>query len=468
MNSVRSNRRVLAAAIAVALLPAAAQADPTNEELLQKIEELSQKVLVLERKLEVQDDATKAAVATTPVVKASTRGFSLASADNQNQIKLRGVMHLDGRFFSSDDPEGLTDTFQATRVRPILEGTLGGIYDFRFTPDFGQGRTVIQDAYVTARFKPAFQVTAGKFKAPIGLERIQSANDIRFVARAFPTSLAPNRDIGVQVGGNVLGDRVSYAVAWGNGSNDGGSSETFADVDVNDDKEWSGRVFALPFGESDNFALRGLGIGIAGTYTSQTGTSAQTLLPTYRTPAQSPFFRYRTGTTPTLADGERTRIAPQFYYYVGRFGLLGEYTTVSQDVSRRISATNLRSDSLDVTAWQLQASWFLTGEEESFRGFKPNNVFSLANNTWGAFELVARYHELDPDDDAFVGGTASFADPAVSARKATAYGLGLNWYFNENLKWVINYEQTSFDGGAPAGADREDEKVFLTRLALGF
>jgi phosphate-selective porin OprO/OprP len=468
MNSFRSRRRAVAAAVTAALLPALTQADPTSEELLQKIEELSQKVLVLERKLEVQDEATKAAVTTTPVVKASPRGFSIASADSQNQIKLRGVLHVDGRFFESEDPEGLKDTWQATRVRPIVEGTLGGIYDFRFTPDFGQGRTVIQDAYVTARFNPAFQVTAGKFKAPVGLERLQSANDIRFVARAFPTSLAPNRDIGLQVAGNVLGDRVNYAVAWGNGSNDGSSSETFADVDVNDDKEWSGRVFALPFGESENFALRGLGLGIAGTYTSQTGTSAQTLLPTYRTPAQSPFFRFRTGTTPTLADGERTRIAPQFYYYVGRFGLLGEYTTVSQDVSRRISATSLREDSLDTTAWQLQAAWFLTGEEESFRGFKPNNVFSLANNTWGAFELVARYHELDPDDDAFVGGAASFADPAVSARKATAYGLGLNWYLNENLKWVINYEQTSFDGGAPAGADRDDEKVFLTRFALGF
>ena len=292
-------------------------------------------------------------------------------------------------------------------------------------------------------------MTAGKFKAPVGLERLQSATDIRFVSRAFPDARSrPTATSACRSPATCCGDRVNYAVAWGNGSNDGGSSETFADVDVNDDKEWSARVFAHPFGESENFALRGLGLGIAGTYTSQTGTTAQTLLPTYRTPAQSPFFRYRTGTTPTLADGDRTRLAPQFYYYVGRFGLLGEYTTVSQDVSRRVTPDNLRSDSLDTTAWQLQASWFLTGEEESFRGFKPNNVFSLANDTWGAFELVARYHELDPDDDAFVGGAASFADPAVAARKATAYGLGLNWYLNENLKWVLNYEQTSFDGGA--------------------
>ena len=166
-------------------------------------------------------------------------------------------------------------------------------------------------------------------------------------------------------------------------------------------------MFALPFGDSDNFALRGLGLGIAGTYTSQTGTTAQPLLPSFRTPAQSTFFRYRTGATPTIADGERTRLAPQFYYYVGRFGLLGEYTTVSQDVSRDHDAGR-RADTLDTTAWQLQASWFLTGEEESFRGFKPNNVFSLANDTWGAFELVARYHELDIDDDCLRGRRGLF------------------------------------------------------------
>jgi phosphate-selective porin OprO and OprP len=457
-------------AIAVALPLATANADPATAELLQRIDELSQKVLVLERKLELQDETTRAAATSTPVVKAGPKGFSLQSPDSQNNVKFRGTLHVDGRFFASDDPSStpLVDTWQATRVRPSLEGTVGGIYDFRFTPDFGQGRTVIQDANVTARFRPDFRVTAGKFKQAVGLERLQSANDIRFVARAFPTSLAPNRDIGLQVGGDLLGNRLNYSVAWTNGSNDGGSSETFGDVDINSDKEWAARLFALPFSNSDSFALRGLGLGIAGTYTTQDGTTAQPLLPAYRTPAQSTFFSYRGGTnSPTVADGERTRVAPQFYYYFGRFGLLGEYTQVSQDVART-TAAGRRTANLDTTAWQLAASVFLTGEEEAFRGFKPNSVFSLADNTWGAFELVARYHELDPDDAAFLGEAASFSDPAVSARKASAFGFGLNWYLNENLKWVLNYEQTSFEGGAPDGADRKDEKVFLTRFALGF
>jgi len=399
-------------------------------------------------------------------VKASERGFSIQSADGQNQVKLRGVVHVDGRFMLEDDTD-LTDQWQATRVRPIIEGTVGGIYDFRFTPDFGQGKTVIQDAYVTARFKPEVQVTAGKFKSPVGLERLQSANDIRFVSRAFPTSLVPNRDLGLQVAGNLLDDRVSYAAAWLNGSNDGSSSDTFGDVDLNDDKEWAARLFALPFAESEHFALRGLGVGIAGTYTDQVGTATQPLLPSYRTPAQATFFRYRAGSSPTLADGERTRLAPQFYYYVGSLGLLGEYTEVSQDLSRA-TAAGLRTGTVDTTAWQLAASWFLTGEEAAFRGFKPNSVFSLDQGTWGAFELVARYHELSIDDAAFAGGADSFADPDVSARKASGYTLGLNWYLNQNLKWALDYEHTAFGGGAPDGKDRPDEQAVLTRFALGF
>jgi phosphate-selective porin OprO/OprP len=456
-----------AAVAAASLLPlSAARAQPTIEDLLKRIEEQDQRILVLERKLELKEEAEQSAKTSTAVVKASEKGFSLQSADGQNQLKLRGVVHVDGRFMLEDDTD-LSDQWQATRVRPIIEGTVGGIYDFRLAPDFGQGKTVLQDAYVTARFKPQLQVTAGKFKSPVGLERLQSANDTRFVSRAFPTVLAPNRDLGLQVAGNLLDDRVSYAAAWLNGSNDGSSSDAFGDVDLNDDKEWAARLFAHPFAQSDHVALRGLGVGIAGTYTDQAGTASQPLLPSYRTPAQATFFRYRTGASPTLADGERTRLAPQFYYYVGSLGLLGEYTEVSQDLSRA-TTTGLRTGTVDTTAWQLAASWFLTGEEAAYRGFKPNSVFSLDKDTWGAFELVARYHELSIDDAAFTGGLDSFADPDVSARKASGYSLGLNWYLNQNLKWALDYEHTSFDGGAPDGGDRPDEQALLTRFALGF
>jgi phosphate-selective porin OprO/OprP len=437
---------------------------PTIEELLQRIEQQSEAIKVLERRLELEEDADTTATQAAAQVKAGERGFSLQSADGKNQIKLRGVLHIDGRHMISDEAD-LPDTYQITRARPILEGTVSGIYDFRFTPDFGQGRTVIQDAYVTGRFAPGFQVTAGKAKSPFGLERLQSASDIRFVARAFPTSLAPNRDIGLQVGGNLIGERLNYALAFVNGSNDGSSSETFADTDVTSDKEYVARLFAHPFAESDSFALRGLGIGIAGSDTDHTGNATQSFLPSFRSPAQATIFRYRSGDT--FADGERTRIGPQLYYYAGRFGLMGEYTEVSQDVSRTLP-TGVRSDTIDTTAWQLAASFFLTGEEAAYRGYKPNSSFSIADGTWGGFELTARYQELDIDDAAFAGGDDSFADPLASVRKATGFTVGLNWYLSQNLKWVIDYEHTSFEGGGADGGDRDDEEAILTRVAVGF
>jgi len=204
------NHQLLRAAIiaALAAAPLAAVAEVTNEELLQRIEEQEQKILVLERKLEIQDEAAKTTKEATAVVNAGPKGFSLRSADGKNQLRLRGTMHLDGRYLEGEDPGGVVDSFQATRVRPTIEGTFAEIYDFKFMPDFGQGRTVIQDAYVTARFKPAAQLTVGKFKSPVGLERLQSANDMRWVQRAFPTSLAPNRDMGLQLGGDLAGGRL--------------------------------------------------------------------------------------------------------------------------------------------------------------------------------------------------------------------------------------------------------------------
>jgi phosphate-selective porin OprO/OprP len=267
-------------------------------------------------------------------------------------------------------------------------------------------------------------------------------------------------------------------VAYTNGVTDGGSSDGNPTPDVESDAKGdiNARVFFQPFLNSDNFALRGLGFGLAGTYVNSTGSMATTLLPSYRTPGQQTFFSYRgttaaSGTTPavngTIADGERLRWTPQAYYSIGSFGVLGEYVTVSQEISRLTPTAGLRRDTLDNTAWQIQLAWFATGEDEAFRGFTSQSIFDPSHGTWGALELVARYHELDIDDDAFAGGADSFANPASAASKASAWGVGVNWYLTQNYKWSLDYDVTSFDGGAATG-DRPDEKALFTRFAVGF
>jgi phosphate-selective porin OprO and OprP len=468
-----------AVAAACALAAGGAHADELSD-LKERLETQEQKLRVLERKLELTDEAAKAATTTTPIVRADPqRGFRIQSADGANVARLRGVLHFDGRYFADDFVPATADTWIFRRVRPTLEGTLNGIFDYRFTPDFAGGRTFILDAYMAARLKPWAVVQAGKFKVPVGLERLVSATDLRFIERGFPTSLVPNRDLGLQVAGDITAGVLNYSVGYFNGVSDGGSSDgnTPTPDAENDTKgDWAARVFVQPFLNSDNFALRGLGFGVAATYVDVSGNTTTTLLPSYRTPGQQVFFTYRAstaaaGTTPatngTFADGERSRVTPQAYYAIGRFGVLGEYVTVSQDVSRLTPTAGVRSASLDHSAWQVQFAWFLTGEDEAFRGFTPASTFSLDNHTWGAFEVVARYHELDIDDDAFAGGANSFANPATASSKASAWGVGINWYLNQNYKLSLNYDVTSFDGGA-AGGDRPDEEALFTRFAVQF
>jgi phosphate-selective porin OprO/OprP len=132
-----------AAALAVAtLLPLhAARAEPTVPELLQRLEEQEQKILVLERKLEIKDEADKSAAASNAAVKASPKGFSLQSADGQSQVKLRGVLHFDGRNFN-DDVTPTRRYLGLRRARPIIEGH--GRWDVHLLhpPDFAGGKTV--------------------------------------------------------------------------------------------------------------------------------------------------------------------------------------------------------------------------------------------------------------------------------------------------------------------------------------
>jgi phosphate-selective porin OprO/OprP len=312
--------------------PAQDDTAQTPQSVDQKLEELDQKIRVLDRKIEIDKEAAAEKAKTAGQAVAGKDGFSLRSADGNFVFKARGYVQLDGRFWVGDEKKPQVETFLLRRARPIFEGTIYKIFDFRIMPDFGQGQAVLFDAYLEARFNPAFRVRAGKFKPPVGLERLQSATDILFVERALPTNLVPNRDLGVQIGGDLAGGTVNYAVGVFNGVADLGNG----DADVNNAKDLAARVFFQPF-VTGTGPLKNLGFGVGASQGDQTGTLTATGLPGYRTPGQQTFFSYRSDATAagtTIADGTRFRLAPQGYFYSGPFGLLAEYTVSRQDVRR--------------------------------------------------------------------------------------------------------------------------------------
>jgi len=404
-------------------------------------------------------------------VKAGPAGFSFASEDNANLIRFRGNLKVDGRWFMDHGTPESADTFLFRNVRPYIEGTIDNDYDFRFMPDFANGKTIIVDAFLTARLLPWLAIQAGKFKGPVGLERLQPDQYNRFMELGLPSDLVPNRDLGVEIGGDILGGTFGYAIGEFDGVNDGNSTDANVnpDADNNDGKkDTEARLFTQPFVSSGIGALRGLGFGIGGTYVKTVGSTTNTLLASYKTPAQNVFFSYRTGTTGTYADGTRLRWTPQAFYYVGSFGALAEYVESEQDLSRQVTTTSKRSGRVDNSAYQLSLAYFLTGEKETFNSFTPRSTFHFGAPGWGAWELVARYSALKIDNEAFTGGASSFADPATSARNAKAVGVGINWWLNANVKWVLDYEVTRFQGGAANNGNRPDEKALTTRFQLTF
>jgi phosphate-selective porin OprO and OprP len=404
-------------------------------------------------------------------IKAGPTGFSFESADESNVIRFRGNLAVDGRWFMDHNTPESDDTFLFRKVRPYIEGTIDNDYDFRFMPDFGGGKTIIVDAFVTARILPWLAVQAGKFKGPVGLERLQPDQYNSFMELGLPSDLVPNRDLGVELGGDLLGGTFGYAIGEFDGVTDGNSTDanTNPDADNNDGKkDTEARLFSQPFVNSGIPALKGLGLGIAGTYVQAVGSATNTQLAGYKTTGQNSFFTYRTGTTGTFADGQRLRWTPQAYYYVGSFGALAEYVESEQDVSRQLSTTLKRSGRVDNSAYQLQLGYFLTGENATFNSITPRSTFHVGSGGWGAWQLVARYSELTVDNSAFAGGAQSFADPTASPRNARATGVGLNWWLNANVKWVLDYEVTQFEGGAANNANRGDERALTTRFALTF
>jgi phosphate-selective porin OprO and OprP len=427
-------------------------------------DDLEQRVRALEEQL------AKAKAAEPVAATAGEKGFAIRSADGSFEFKLKGLLQVDGRFFT-DDEQGLADTWLLRRVEPTFELTLGKLAFFKLQPQFAGDSAGTADVYGELRFHPAAGVRFGKFKTPLGLEYLQASAPLMLVERGYPTEVGAGRDLGLQLQGELLGGTTSYAIAYLDGAADGRDA---ASTDTDNRKEAAARVFVEPFRNGDG-PLKGLGVGVgatrgkkAGAIGTLTATTAayNNTLPRYRSPGQNTIFAYRIVTTgtPTAADtafaaGDHTRLSPQLYYYAGSFGLLAEHMSSKQDVS-----FNGAVASYEHTAWQVQASYLLTGEAASYKGSKPNAPYAAGGPGWGAFEVAVRHGVLDPDDDAFTDGAA---DPAKSVTEATTNAVALSWYLNANARLVLDYEKTSFDGGDAAG-DRRDEKLLLTRVQLAF
>ena len=463
----------LAVLIAVAVSGPGVFAQQKNIE--QRLQELEQEIQTLKQQQAVAKEAlpTPAKPADAAIVKASADGFIVQSVDGNFKLRIGGYAQADGRFYLNDravknTPGIATDTFVMRRVRPILEGTVFRDFDYRIVTDFGNGAAAsVQDAYVEWKYLPWLKVRGGKFKPEVGLEQLQQDTWLFFSERGLPSALIPQRDVGFQLSGDLFDGVIHYAGGVYNGVPDG----TLADTDTYDSKDGAARLLIQPFKKTDLTPLKGFGVGLAGTIGNQKSTSTTTNLASYKTPGQNTFFTYGKG---TAASGLELRGTPQAYYYWGPLRILTEYAFAQQELRNGSVLDNVRN-----TAWQVEASFVLTGEKATYGGVAPRHPFDLKKGGWGALELAGRYGDLRFDPSAFsttpLAAGQRFADPTKSAQEAREWGVGLNWYLNRNVKLVLDFEQTSFDGGAGTASataysikNRATEETIFTRAQITF
>jgi len=482
---------ILASSMVSQPLWADTTSDPANLE--QRLDDLEQQVAILKRQIENNKEDTTAAASTTAVVTANAKdGFAIKSPDGNFSLKIGGYTQVEGREFGTGTKADLqSDKGSSTsydedsaillrRARLIIQGTVDGNFDYYLQPEFGYNNNfstitststssyapALQDAWIDYKYSPDFVIKAGKMKTPFDLENLQDSRYTDFTELGLTGNLGPQRDLGVQVGGNLYYDWITYAGGVFNGAADhenpyGGTATAGYEAG---NISGTGRIFLTPFKDTSIEPLKGLGFGYAAEYGKQKGTD----LPTYVTTGQAPFFGYNLtpATAQVFAAGPQYRQEPQAYYYYKSLGVLAEAVQSQEELEYYPGAGHVVRASPDNKAFEINTTYVLTGEDATYNGVTPRHDFDPASGHWGAFELAGRYGELKIDHSVFDDG---FASLNTSASKATAWATGINWYLNKNAKVVFDYEQTKFDRGAAAGVNggnRKTENLFITMLQL--
>lgn len=461
----KKQSRLLAITFAGAQLAAlSAKADDTGtnspidiQTLQQQIQTLNQEVQTLERQQNEDENKVTQAVKDSPQLSVGANGVIFTSAHTNFVAGLHAWVQVDSRTFFQNGSTAGIDGFLLRRARIILSGTVYKNFDYFFNTEFAGTAPQILDAYLNYRYSPELQLEFGKFKPPVGLEALQTDIYTFLNERSLATDLVPYRSIGAELHGDIDGGVFSYAAGILNGLPD--YTTTTINANFDNDIAFAGRVFTVPFKQTSITPLKGLGVGVSGSYEEDAEATTAGLTPGFTTDGQEKFFTY-SGTT--VAQGAHWRISPQGDYYWGPLGLMGEYVVSEQRVQS--SAAPATEADLANTAWEIQGGWVLTGENDTYSGVTPRHPFSIQDGGWGAWQVVGRYAELDVDSKAF----PNFASATGSASKARAWSAGVNWYLNNNVRANLSFSHTQFTGGSTGAVTQKPENVLFTRVQLAF
>ncbi len=384
----------------------------------------------------------------------------------------------------------LQDAFFIRRARVVGDGTIYQTIEFKVEFDFENYNSLLFDeSYVGAKDLPYVDtVRIGQEHVPFGLEAYTSSRFLPTLERsplfdAFYQEFAP----GIFTDTTFFDQRVTMQHMFHRIDN----FNQFNGASFGDGKyAYSGRVSALPVYEDEGRCLLHLGIA----YQFRKGSPPQdfnggTTLPSTPNPAvttNTDLFRFRV--RPGVRDavgqqGDANRVIDtgniiaadaqsvngELLLYGGPFWVQSE-TCLTHVDNAFYPASNKATSRGDLNYWgaYFMVGYFLTGGKRGYdkRMGKYDRVRPLENfflvrdedghcqYGFGAWELVYRYGYVNLNDDFVRGGT---------------YGehvIGLNWYWNSNIKIQANY--VNGQRIVPPGAFGGIVQEFGLRAALEF
>lgn len=345
--------------------------------------------------------------------------LTFETADKSFKLKIGGRLHWDTAYFSERNIGRRIAEFnnntEMRRARLYISGHLYDNIDFKTQYDFAGGDANFKDVYVGVKKVPVVgNLRFGQFKEPFSLEEQGSSNYITFPERSLVSTFSPGRNTGVMAFDSMADERMTWAVGVFRQTDDSSRGVTGGrDYDV------TGRLTALPVYRDDGREL--VHVGVA--YSHQN--------------CEDHMFRYsarpESHLAPHLVDtgmlpvDHGDLIGVELLWIDGPFSLQSEYVHSWLDGRNRWVG--------DPSFWgaSVHASYIVTGEHRpyskksgTFARLRPKRDFD-GKGGGGAWEVAARYSYLTLNDEHVHGG------------RLDDISLGLNWYWNPNLRMMWNY-----------------------------
>jgi len=398
--------------------------------------------------------------------------FFIRSADGQFTLSPYGYVNTDYRAYQGDGAP--SDTFVLRQARFGFQGSYGSHFDFALLSDAAATTgSVVRDVYINVRIRPELQFQAGQFKAPFGQETGIGDTSLDFVERGFQSLLYPSaasayRSPGAAFHGDIDGGVMQYWFGAFNGKG-------YALANTTNQPEVIGRLRFYPWRKSKNEWFKQFAIGGSVDFARSRGLSGdQSFNGTLPDGAYNFFPQF-------AINGDIQRYNGEFTYLKGSFSLRGEYDQLNQDRTGIGSeqAGGLGFLSLPVIrakAWDLSTTYLLTKEKRPENGtprvnrplFGPDTPGGKGRGI-GAFELAFRFTGVQSNEP----GT-SFLQYYTPGYVPTfdyhtdEYTVGINWYPNYWVKYVVNLGIDQLKDPSVTGALPQNYYVVSQRLQFRF